>query len=1605
VPLDPGYPVQRLQSILKDAAPRLLITTSRLLRKLPANAGFSVIVLDEERPAIRRYSVSDPGIRYPGPDSHPLAYVIYTSGSTGQPKGVAIEHRNAVNLLSWARAESGDGELQQTLQSTSLNFDLSVYECFVPLVSGGSIRIVENVLELARNRLPVTLINTVPSALNALLDSAGIPETTKVVNLAGEILKRDLVERIFSSSKVERVCNLYGPSETTTYSTWVSMLRKDGFSASIGKPIANTRIYILDERREPVPIGVSGEIYIGGAGVARGYLNRAQETAERFMQDPFSADPRGRMYRTGDVGRYRMDGTIEYLGRNDEQVKIRGYRIELGEIEAQLKRHEQVKEAVVLGREDVPGERRLVAYVVLTGELVSGVEELRGHLQESLPEYMVPTAFVVLESLPLTANGKVDRRALPAPDLSALGTREYEAPQGEIETALAEIWCQLLQVERVGRRDHFFELGGHSLLIVQMVERLRQAGIRAEVRSVFKTPILEELARVVQGPPPAEFEVPPNRIPEGCGSIVPSMLTLVELQQEQIDAIVERVPGGAQNIQDIYPLAPLQEGLLFHHVLQERGDAYVLPALLSIDSRSGVEEFVAALQAVIDRHDILRTAVLWEGLIRPVQVVYRRAAVSVEYVELQGGRDALEEMRERMEPARSWMDVQRAPLIRLQVAREAGSERHYVLLQSHHLIDDATSLRSALRELSAIMAGRAQELPEPVRYREFVARALGREKQEQAEEFFRRKLRDVQEPTAPFGLLNVHGDGSQIRESHQELDAGLSRRVRRVASEQGVSTATIFHAAWALVVSRTSAREDVVFGSVLLGRMQGSRNADRAVGMFINTLPLRLQLQGKSARDLVHSTHQELMELLEHEQASLVSAQSCSGVGAGLPLFSALLNYRHSAPTAAESDAPELLGGIRIVQVQERTSYPVTVSVDDLGEGFGLTAQVDERLEADRVLGYVEQAVRSLVQALEGEPQRLVQELTILPESERKQLLEGFNETAREYDREGLIHELFEEQVRKSPDAIAVVYEGEHLSYGELNARANQLGHYLYGLGVRPGQRVALCLERSLEMIVSVLGILKAGGAYVPLDPQYPVERLAYMLSDSAPVAALTHTPVSARLAAALSFAQQHSVPMIHVDTDTPRWTGNSRENPDPRALGLTSRDLAYIIYTSGSTGNPKGIVVSHRPVINLIQWVNETFQIDSADCLLFVTSICFDLSVYDIFGTLAAGATIRLVDEDTLNDPRRLAQILATEAITFWDSAPAALQMIVPFLQASRAQHPKLRLIFNSGDWIALSLPEQMRALFPQARFISLGGATEATVWSNWYEVHTVDPHWKSIPYGVPIQNARYYILDQHLQPVPIGVSGDLYIGGECLANGYTDEKLTCERFIPSCFVPGERIYRTGDLARYFGQGTIEFLGRSDFQVKIHGFRIELGEIEAHLRKHPGVEEATVLAREDEPGHKRLVAYYTSKPGVEVCAQELKEHLSRVLTSYMVPAVYVRVDAWPLNRNGKVDRKALPAPDVSAAPAYQAPQGEIESTLAAIWQELLRVQRVGRHDNFFELGGHSLSAMQALARIHARLGQELALREFITCPNLASLAELMDDSAENQRFVYGTIN
>ncbi|HEY6928030.1 MAG TPA: amino acid adenylation domain-containing protein, partial [Steroidobacteraceae bacterium] len=1304
VPLDPNYPSERLQYMLGDAAPQAVVTQASLRHRVPASAARTVC-LDTDWSAIAEHPESNLSAAEVGLESQHLAYVIYTSGSTGEPKGVMIEHRNTANLLHWARDSLERQAFARTLASTSLNFDLAVYECFVPLTVGGCVRVRGNALGVERTD-ELTLINTVPSAMSGLLDRDEVPPGTQVINLAGEALRRTLVERIFAQTQVERVCNLYGPSETTTYSTWVLMSRDAGFNSSIGRPIANTVVYILDGRGEPAPIGVSGEIYIGGAGVARGYWHRAQLTRERFVKDPFSVAPDARMYKTGDVGRWLADGTIEYLGRNDHQVKLRGFRIELGEIESRLGQHERVHSCVVVAREDEPGEKRLVAYYTTAlptvGDMDGGLppgklhgtpsaEDLREHLRRQLPEYMVPSAFVLLQQLPLTANGKVDRRSLPAPGVDAYGRREYEAPQGVIETTLAQIWCELLKVDRVGRADNFFALGGHSLLTVQMIQRLRQKGLRGAVQNVFKAATLQELASTLERVG-SEFIAPDNLIPADSGVIEPGMLPLVDLTPKQIEAIVRRVPGGARNIQDIYPLAPLQEGILFHHRLDAGRDPYVMPVLLELSSRKKLDRLLSAFQGVIDRHDILRTAVIWKGLEKPVQVVYRKVLLPLQ--ELPAHADVLSELRGRMAPGQIPMDLEKAPLLRIQVAKEGIHRKWYALILLHHLAIDHVSLEQLLQEAGAHMAGRAHELPKPVPYREYVAQALARARSGEGDTFFRRELGSVREPTAPFGLLNVHGDGTETAEAQQAVEPELAARIRRCARRLGVSAATLFHVAYALVVARTSTREEVVFGSVLSGRLQGTVGADRALGMFINTLPLRVDLQGRSVEEVVQGTRELLGELVKHEQLPLIQAQRMSAVEGSLPLFSAVLNYRHNE--AGQDKNKDEGRGIRVLAVHERTNYPFLVSVDDFGERFGLTALTDHRIDPHRVTRYVRQAMDSLVRSLEEAPHTPALQIQILPEGEREQLLRGFNATQEYYSQESLIHELFEAQVRRTPQAIAVVCDDERLTYAELNSKANQLARYLRAQGVEADQLVGICIERDVGMVVGLLGILKAGAAYVPLDPSYPSERLQYMLEDAAPRAIVTQSSLRAIIPG-------DSIRAICLDGDWAEIAQQPAGNLDAEEVGVTAGHLAYLIYTSGSTGKPKGVMIEHRNTANLLYWARESLEWQVFAQTLASTSLNFDLAVYECFVPLSVGGSVR-VRSNAL-------QVECTDELTLINTVPSAMTGLL-----DRGSVPlSTRVVNLAGEALKRALVERIFAETQVERVCNLYGPSETTTYSTW--------------------------------------------------------------------------------------------------------------------------------------------------------------------------------------------------------------------------------------------------------------------------------------------------
>ncbi|WP_124543958.1 non-ribosomal peptide synthetase, partial [Piscinibacter terrae] len=1018
VPLDPRYPVQRLAHILADSTPMAVLTQSEVWSELgdaltPSLAGRPVIRLDTESLPAADHN--------PGHEAGPghLAYVIYTSGSTGQPKGVAIEHRNAVNFIHWARQSFSAAELSQTLWSTSLNFDLAVYECFAPLAVGGCVHLVGNALELVSRPRAVTLINTVPSALDALLQAQAVPDSVHTVNLAGEPLKQALVQRVFEQTKVRRVCNLYGPSETTTYSTWVSMAREEGFKPHIGKPVANTRVYLLDAQGQPVPQGVIGELYIAGDGVARGYLNQPQLTSERFVADPHG--PAGqKMYRTGDLGRTLGDGNIEFLGRNDHQVKIRGFRIELGEIEARLTQCEGVREAVVLAREDSPGDKRLVAYVV--GEQADS-QVLREQLGAQLPEYMVPQAIVRLDALPLTPNGKVDRKALPAPDGSAYVERGYEAPVGEVEATLARIWAEVLQLERVGRHDNFFELGGHSLLAVSVMERMREAGLVADVRRLFTSPTIATMGASM-GDEASDAPVPPNLIPADCRAITPQMLPLVQLSEAQVDRIVASIPGGAANVQDIYPLAPLQEGILFHHLMNSEGDPYLLQAAYGFEQRSMLDAYIDALRQVVKRHDVLRSSVFWEGLSEPVQVVWRHAELAVQEVQADAGvQDVAAWLQERHDPKRHRLDVREAPLIRLTVAQDAKNGRWVLLLMLHHLVGDHAALEAVHEEIESLLQAQAP-LAQPRPYREFVARARGSVPRQEHEAFFTQMLADVDEPTVPLGLSDVHGDGTRVEESSQWLDSALAQQLRQGARRLGASAASLFHLAWARVLASLSGRDDVVFGTVLFGRMQGAHGG-RGVGLFINTLPLRVKLQGQVG-DGVKALHETLAQLMRHEHAPLSLAQRCSGVQPPAPLFSALLNYRHSA-TRTTDNRPSR--GMHMLAMHERTNYPLILSVDDLGEGFALTVQAVAGADAGLVCACMRTALEQLAKALADSPDSPVNELDVLPASERERQLVEWNATETEYPRHAGVHELFEAQAHHSPKTVAVVDLQGEVSY------------------------------------------------------------------------------------------------------------------------------------------------------------------------------------------------------------------------------------------------------------------------------------------------------------------------------------------------------------------------------------------------------------------------------------------------------------------------------------------------------------------------------------------------------------------------------------------------
>jgi len=2012
VPLDPAYPQQRLDFILEDAQVALLVS-DRDLDLPPLRPETTVIRLDAERQQIA--CESDASVDS-GVSSSNLAYLIYTSGSTGRPKGVAIEHRSAAAFLKWAGEAFAASGCEVVLASTSICFDLSVFELFWPLSVGHKVALTKNVLELAESGVGegIELINTVPSAMSELARSGEMPGSVRVVNLAGEALSKRLVEDLYELGHIKEVNNLYGPSEDTTYTTWGVMRTGVGERVTIGRPIANTRVYIVDENGGTAPVGAHGELWIGGMGLARGYLNRPELTAEKFAPEGLSGAGGERVYRTGDVGRYLSDGEIEYLGRKDEQVKIRGYRIEPGEVEVALTQHEAVQQAIVLAREN-----RLIAYVVGQGDQ----NQLRASLQSRLPEYMVPNVFVMMESLPLTPNGKVDRKALPTPDSARPQQVAYVAPRNRLERALARIWAQLLRVNPIGVHDNFFELGGDSIMGIQMISRARAAGYRFTVKQLFQNQTIASLAAVpsadrelqaeqglVVGPAPlapiqqwffeqehadahhfnqataleigeevetgllkraievvvahhdalrlryvnqggrwGQFSVAQERnevfwemdlsgqlasdldsaIEEAVDRVQASLdlingpivrvglintgrqtgrlmviaihhlavdavswrilladiyrgyeqasrgkgidlgakttsykqwsellreytegeeiieqaaywerqvsekigkmpvdyeggentvcmerSVLVELSEAETQALLKEAPrayrtqindllltamalayndwsgstkvrlaveghgrediaegidltrtvgwftsiypvalevkeggaiaeqikrikeqirgipnkgigygllrylsdrealraglsgeepeisfnyfgqlgdgmpagakgikltgvnsgrtrspkqrrrylldvnsaveggrlqmrwsfsqgahrrdtiewlagrymaalrriiehcveedgwgytvsdfplarlnqdkleeivGGRRDIEDIYPLTPLQKGLLFHSLYAPKAGEYVVQTRIEVKRAVEIEVVERIWQEIVDRHDILRSEVIWEGVEEPLHVVRKGIRAPIERRDLSGKsveeQEAEIEKYLREDRARGF-NLRDAAKMRVWLIKR-GDRRWEIIWSHHHIALDGWSFAMVMKEAMG-QEGRPRRP-----YRDYI-QWLKWQDMGKAEEYWRERLKGIKEATR-IGIERCNGKGEEIAEYAEEvavLGEEATEALHRITRERKVTLNTVALGAWAVLLSRYSGETDVIFGETVSGRPAEMAGVEEMIGLFINTLPVRAQVRDEEVvGEWLKKLQQEQVEMAQYEYSSLVDVQEWSEVKRGRRLFESLYVFENY-PVEKEIKEWGDQAGISRAQTIERTNYPLTVTVSPASR-LVIAITYDRSLYEEAVIKRLAGHFEAVCRAIAVRPSARVRDLDYLSEAEKRELLVGFNDTQADFPKDKCLHQLFVEQAARCSEKVAVVCGYEQLTYQDLYARSRDLALYLQSEGVEPDTLVGLCMERSLEMVVSLLGILQAGGAYAPLDPDYPDERLAHMLLDSRAAIVLTQEKLLGKLAA-----------LVPADT---RLVALDRQwsEIDDRVAGLKAENvqlrervqpghLAYVIYTSGSTGRPKGVMNEHRGVVNRLIWMQRAYGLDAEDAVLQKTPFSFDVSVWEFFWPLLVGARLVMARPEGHKDPGYLVDAIRRNRITTLHFVPPMLQIFLEHTEA--AQSLSLTRVICSGEALPSMGVRRFAECLPHARLYNLYGPTEAAVDVTAWACPTEEIP-AIIPIGRPIENTRIYILDASGALVPVGIAGELHIGGVQVARGYLNQpNLTAERFAldPFAAEAGARMYKTGDLARWRDDGTIEFLGRNDFQVKIRGFRIELGEVEMALTQHEAVKQAIVLAREDATGEKRLVGYVVMEgEWREQRVSELRSYLMERLPEYMAPSAWVVLDELPYTPNGKIDRRALPEPDnfgPQSGCGPREPRDVVELRLLEIWENAFNVSPIGITDSFFDLGGHSLLAIRISSDINKEFNIDLPLNIFLREASVERLARMI---------------
>lgn len=2025
LPLDRHYPDIRTRYMIEDSGCQLIVSTT----------SYNCAVVDKGTALLldRDIREEDTGRLENAATPGSLAYIIYTSGTTGMPKGVMIENRNVVRLFfnNCALFDFNENDVWSLFHSCC--FDFSVWEMYGALLFGGELVIVPKAiardtpafLQLLSDH-QVTILNQTPTAFYNLSET--IPEGYKLLNIryvifGGEALAPAKLARWKKNYPATRLVNMYGITETTVHVTYKEITAEviSAGKSNIGKPIPTTTVYIFDSQLQLAPLGITGEIYVGGKGVGRGYRGNPGLTASRFVDNPFS--PGEKLYRSGDSGRWLKNGDIEYYGRIDHQVQLHGFRIEPGEIESRLVTYEGIKDAIVVlwNREE---QQSLCAYYVAAQE--ADISALRSFLSAFLPDYMIPSYFVLLESIPLTINGKVDRLALPAPSLILV--KDREAPGNELERQLVKIYEEVLGVANISINDNFFFLGGDSIKTIQVSSRLHKEGYELKVQDIFRYPEIKSLSAcirkksdradqhivsgnvpllpiqhwffasdptdrhyfnqavalkfgyqveedaviavftkltahhdalrmifkvqgneiiqetAVEGRPfsleisdllsvaeaeldaavaakvhevqgsidlvngplvklalchtsqgsrlfiiihhlvvdgvswrilledintlfrqqqenkilqlpykttafqewsthlhayvntpqfekarkywnknvadpvqtvPSDFEGTDSRLEDGMSAsfilpaalttqlltvanqpyrtnaqdllltaftaalqttfgisaisvameghgredigrdidvsrtvgwfttLYPVMLTAVannvgqqirinkerlrtipnggidfgickyiagdagcfqqadpsvrfnylgqfdtdisalsfevssetgitashkrkwlyaldvsalvtggrlhmrtsfskkQFRQSTIDNLMAaweealkavishcvtvenhfRTPADftyrelsiseadtlqqQYDLQDMYPLSPMQEGMLFHSLLDPA--SYLVQFSYTLKGNIDIAAMNSAFRQLVQRYDVLRTIFIYEGLERPLQLVLKQlngicGFTDVrEEVRLQGRPEIVNRYRqqERDTHFRLGSDL----LIRIHIL-QTGSDDYEFIWCYHHILMDGWCTNILIREFTKLYEAAASNsnatLSAITPYVNYIT-WLEQQDTHLSRSYWEKYLFSY-EGSAGFPKLATAGQTESIRHLEEEilvLATPVVNEMKALANETGVTLNTLMQTAWGILLSRYNNTNDVVFGAVVSGRSAEIAGVESMIGLFINTIPVRIVLEeGGTVTSQLRQVQERALESLRYEYYPLVNIQT--ELFNGRELISHIMAFENFPvleqiggfweETATD---PHTHYQVTDVKVFEQTNYDLTIVVVPGGE-ITIKCWFNPGTYSRELVAALLQQLSGIIMQMTGNAQQRLDNLCILDEAEKDLLVYGFNDTAKDYNRHITIHELFEQQVIKTPHATALVYEDELLTYKELNARANRMARQLTAGDTEKGEVVAILMNRSLEMIISLFAILKSGGTYVPIEPHLPDGRITRLLASLGCRKLVIDKQQCKRMTgirkAVPNLQQVYCFDLPEADTDCIAVEmDSSRYSDDNLNRPVSANDIAYVIFTSGSSGMPKGVIIRHQPVINLIEWVNNTYQIGKNDKVLFVSSLSFDLSVYDIFGLLAAGGKVQIVPNADIGEPRKLLRYIYKYGITYWDSAPAALQQLTPWLEEEAAQENALRLVFLSGDWIPLSLPTAIKTVFSKVEVIALGGATEATVWSNYYPVQAIDPQWKSIPYGKPMQNAKYYVLDKDLQPCPIGVPGDLFIGGECIADGYLNEvELTAFRFIGNPFCTGEKMYRTGDMARWYPDGNIEFLGRKDAQVKIRGHRIELGEIQYQLRQVPGIREARVFVQQNQAADRFLCAYFISDQPIETAY--LRTRLQAELPAYMVPAHFIQVPAFPVTANGKLNMAALPNPvENSNGRNIVAPRNQIEQQLLQSWAHVFKMPEdtISIHDNFFDLGGHSIKAAVLVSYINKKLNTDLPLRTVFSAPTIAELA------------------